>query len=100
MYTCEEQGAGAARNNKPNCAPPGVLGIWVTYYCDKTEHRQDEGHGGGKRRTDGEEEKDDETETLLTAFNRITKASLVITVPPTPPQGIESVITGQEKSTA
>jgi hypothetical protein len=97
MYTCEEQGAGAARNNKPNCAPPGVLGIWINYCFNKTEHRRNEGHGGGKRRTDGEEEKDDETETLLTAFNRITKASLVITVPPTPPQAVDSVITGQEK---
>ena len=100
MYTCEEQGAGAARNNKPNCAPPGGLGIWVNYSFNQTEHRRNEGHGGGKRRTDGEEEKDDKTETLLTALNRITKASLLITVLPTPPQAVDSVITGQEKSTA
>jgi len=67
---------------------------------NKTEHRRDEGHGRAKRRTHGEEEKDDKTETLLTALNHITKASLVITILPTPPQAVDSGIAGQEKSTA
>jgi len=100
MYTCEEQGAGAARNNKPKCAPLWVLGIWINYYFKKTEHRRDKGHGRAKSRTQGEEEKGDKTETLVTALNRITKASLSITVLPTPPQAVDPVITGQEKSTA
>jgi len=77
-----------------------VLGKWINYYCNKTEHRRDKGHGRAKRRRQGEEEKDDKTETLVTALNRITKASLLITVLPTPPQAVDPVITGQEKSTA